>query len=80
MLLRLTQVGRSDLSLLPYRHLTIEHIAVERVYQLRDKIRHHLNQAAKAEVIRNGIRLAIFGAPNAGKSSFLNWLGVFHQL
>ncbi|KAK9897478.1 tRNA modification GTPase TrmE [Cystobasidium minutum MCA 4210] len=49
-------------------------IAVGRIHQLRDKIVEHLNKARRAEVVRNGIRLAIFGAPNAGKSSFLNWL------
>ena len=48
--------------------------AIQRIHRLRDKIVLYLDQAVRAEVIRNGIRLAIFGAPNAGKSSFLNWL------
>lgn len=48
--------------------------AVQRIHELRYKIVHYLEQSVRAEVIRNGIRLAIFGAPNAGKSSFLNWL------
>ncbi|KAL0064756.1 mitochondrial splicing system protein [Marasmius tenuissimus] len=31
-------------------------------------------EAIQGEIIRNGIRLAIFGPPNAGKSSLLNFL------
>lgn len=35
----------------------------------------HLKGDRRGEIIRSGIRLAIFGPPNAGKSSLLNFLG-----
>ena len=41
---------------------------------LGTKISLHLSKSKNAEIIRSGIRLAVFGAPNAGKSSFTNWL------
>ena len=37
-------------------------------------IREHLNDGRRGERMRNGIRLAIVGAPNVGKSSLLNIL------
>ncbi|TFK74386.1 tRNA modification GTPase TrmE [Pluteus cervinus] len=37
-------------------------------------IRGYLQDTRKGEIIRSGIRLAIFGPPNAGKSSLLNFL------
>ncbi|KAI9063440.1 tRNA modification GTPase TrmE [Trametes sanguinea] len=48
--------------------------ARERVAKLRDTIAHHLADKRKGEIMRSGIRLAIFGPPNAGKSSLLNFL------
>ncbi|OSD01803.1 tRNA modification GTPase TrmE [Trametes coccinea BRFM310] len=48
--------------------------ARERVERLRDTIAHHLADKRKGEIMRSGIRLAIFGPPNAGKSSLLNFL------
>ncbi|RPD62049.1 tRNA modification GTPase TrmE [Lentinus tigrinus ALCF2SS1-6] len=45
-----------------------------RVLKLRDTIRHHLSDNRRGEIMRSGIRLAIFGPPNAGKSSLLNFL------
>ena len=50
-------------------------IARERAQKLRDTIRHHLSDNRRGEIMRTGIRLAIFGPPNAGKSSLLNFLG-----
>lgn len=41
---------------------------------LRAEIEHHLRQFHRSEIIRDGFRVAIVGAPNAGKSSLLNAL------
>lgn len=35
-----------------------------------------MNDNRRGEILRNGIRLAIVGPPNAGKSSLLNYLGM----
>lgn len=42
---------------------------------LLETIRKHLDDNRRGEIIRSGIKLAIFGPPNAGKSSLLNFLG-----
>lgn len=41
---------------------------------LRDNIDAHLNDARRGERLRDGLQVAIIGAPNAGKSSLLNAL------
>lgn len=41
---------------------------------LHSDIEAHLNDARRGERLRNGLRIAIVGAPNAGKSSLLNAL------
>lgn len=43
-------------------------------YELKIAITKHLNDNRKGELLRNGIKLAILGAPNVGKSSLLNFL------
>jgi tRNA U34 5-carboxymethylaminomethyl modifying GTPase MnmE/TrmE len=43
-------------------------------------IKGYLNDHRRGELLRSGIRLAIFGPPNAGKSSLLNILGSFCPL
>lgn len=48
--------------------------ARERVKNLCNTIEGHLRDKRRGEIIRSGIRLAIFGPPNAGKSSLLNFL------
>jgi len=41
---------------------------------LSQQIRAHLDDAGRGEALREGVRLAIIGPPNAGKSSLLNML------
>ncbi|KAJ5715751.1 uncharacterized protein N7483_012932 [Penicillium malachiteum] len=42
------------------------------VQALQVQIGLHIQNASKGELLRNGIRVALLGAPNAGKSSLLN--------
>ncbi|KAJ2921632.1 hypothetical protein H1R20_g15465, partial [Candolleomyces eurysporus] len=48
--------------------------AKSRVQKVLDTIQGYLNDHRRGELLRSGIRLAIFGPPNAGKSSLLNFL------
>jgi len=41
---------------------------------LKNEIIEHLNDNRRGEILRNGIHVTILGPPNAGKSSFLNYL------
>lgn len=51
----------------------IEHIKPQ-VEELGSNIEEHLNDNRRGERLRNGIHVAIIGAPNAGKSSLVNAL------
>ncbi|KAJ5612344.1 hypothetical protein N7510_005538 [Penicillium lagena] len=42
------------------------------VRTLQTQIAFHIRNASKGELLRNGIKVALLGAPNAGKSSLLN--------
>lgn len=42
------------------------------VRSLQRQIKLHIQNASKGELLRNGIKVALLGAPNAGKSSLLN--------
>ena len=52
-----------------------DQLAREIVESLRGRIRRYLADGRRGEILRSGVRLAIFGPPNAGKSSLLNYLG-----
>ena len=44
------------------------------VSQLATEVERHLSDGRRGEILRSGLRVAILGAPNAGKSSLLNIL------
>lgn len=50
-------------------------IAHQEAQVLLTQIKNHLTDNRRGEIIRSGIKLAIFGPPNSGKSSLLNFLG-----
>jgi len=50
--------------------------ARKEVENLLAQIQTHLADNRRGEIIRSGINLVIYGPPNAGKSSLLNYLGV----
>lgn len=48
--------------------------AVGRVRSIREQMAAQLRDGGRGEVVREGVRVAILGPPNAGKSSLLNLL------
>ena len=46
--------------------------AVEKMSRLRAEVEGHLGDGGRGEVVREGVRVAILGPPNAGKSTLLN--------
>lgn len=68
---------RGSSTLEGHEYITYSFVARQRVLRLRDTIQHHLSDNRRGEIMRSGIRLAIFGPPNAGKSTLLNFLGLW---
>lgn len=52
----------------------LKELAGNQVRELAGAMREHLNDGGRGEKIREGVSIAILGAPNAGKSSLLNRL------
>lgn len=44
----------------------------EKINDLKDQLQANVQNASRGELLRNGINIALVGAPNAGKSSLLN--------
>ncbi|EPX74637.1 GTPase [Schizosaccharomyces octosporus yFS286] len=46
----------------------------QEILDLTDEMERHLSKARPTEILREGIRVAVVGPPNAGKSSLVNYL------
>lgn len=53
------------------------YLASQRVQILITEVDTLLKDQRKGEIYANGLRVAIFGPPNVGKSTLLNFFGMF---
>lgn len=51
----------------------VENLTMQ-VAEMGESMRRFLNDERRGERLRSGMRIAVVGPPNAGKSSFVNWL------
>jgi len=52
----------------------LSHTVLPKILEISEAIRRHLDDDNKGEIVREGIKVAVIGAPNAGKSSLMNCL------
>ena len=57
-----------DLEIFPYDKI------LEKTKKILDELLELIKNEEKGEIIKNGIKIAIIGKPNVGKSSILNWI------
>jgi tRNA U34 5-carboxymethylaminomethyl modifying GTPase MnmE/TrmE len=61
-------------------NLTIYIALKENIAKLKTELDHVVEDSNLYERVRNGFHVLIFGAPNSGKSSLMNYLGKFNIL